>query len=241
MRQSLGEDLREVLLSPYLDDNKQQVRISTRVKESVEGLSRAELIERVEQFGQTELGMGANEVHTTGLIVLYNNMLQSLFGSQIQTLIAVFIGIMLMFMVLFRSVLISLIALIPNLLAAGIVLGVMGIAGIPLDIMTITIAAITVGMGVDHAIHYIHRFGVELNVDKDYIQAMKRSHQTIGRALLYTAMTIIVGFSVLALSNFIPSIYFGLLTSLAMFAATIGSLTLLPRLLVLFKPFPTAS
>jgi len=185
--------------------------------------------------------MEPGDVHTTGLIVLYNNMLQSLFGSQIQTLIAVFIGIMLMFMVLFRSVLISIIALIPNILAAGIVLGVMGLAGIPLDIMTITIAAITVGMGVDHAIHYIHRFREEFKEVQDYTQTMKRSHQTIGRALLYTAITIIVGFSVLALSNFIPSIYFGLLTSLAMFAATIGSLTLLPRLLVLLKPFGKAS
>lgn len=237
MRQSLGDDLQSVLITPYLDDQVQQVRISTRVKESVKGLSREELIERVERFGVEELGMESNNVNTTGLIVLYNNMLQSLFGSQIQTLIAVFIGIMLMFMVLFRSILISIIALIPNILAAGIVLGVMGLAGIPLDIMTITIAAITVGMGVDHAIHYIHRFREEFKQVQNYTLTMKRSHQTIGRALLYTAITIIVGFSVLALSNFIPSIYFGLLTSLAMFAATIGSLTLLPRLLVLLKPF----
>ena len=242
MRQSLSPDLQNVLIAPYLDDARQQVRISTRVKESVKGLSREELIERVERFGTEELGMAPEQVHATGLIVLYNNMLQSLFGSQIQTLVAVFIGIMLMFMVLFRSVLVSIIALIPNILAAGIVLGVMGLAGIPLDIMTITIAAITVGMGVDHAIHYIHRFREEFKQVQDYNQTMKRSHQTIGRALLYTAITIIVGFSVLALSNFIPSIYFGLLTSLAMFAATIGSLTLLPRLLALLKPFgPNAS
>ena len=242
MRQSLSPDLQNVLIAPYLDDARQQVRISTRIKESVKGLSREELIERVERFGTEDLGLAPEDVHTTGLIVLYNNMLQSLFGSQIQTLVAVFIGIMLMFMVLFRSVLVSIIALIPNILAAGIVLGVMGLAGIPLDIMTITIAAITVGMGVDHAIHYIHRFREEFKQVQDYNQTMKRSHQTIGRALLYTAITIIVGFSVLALSNFIPSIYFGLLTSLAMFAATIGSLTLLPRLLALLKPFgPNAS
>lgn len=237
MRQSLGPELQDVLIKPYMDDSKQQVRISTRVKESVKGLSREELIERVEQFGVEELGMAPENVNTTGLIVLYNNMLQSLFGSQIQTLVAVFVGIMLMFMVLFRSVLVSIIALIPNILAAGIVLGIMGLAAIPLDIMTITIAAITVGMGVDHAIHYITRFRIEYGKSQDYVLSMKRSHQTIGRALLYTAITIIVGFSVLMLSNFIPSIYFGLLTSLAMFAATIGSLTLLPRLLVLLKPF----
>ena len=237
MRKNLGPDLQNVLIAPYLDDAEQQVRIATRVKESIKGLSREELIERVERFGVEELGMEPDRVRATGLIVLYNNMLQSLFGSQIQTLGAVFIGIMLMFMALFKSVLISIIALIPNILAAGIVLGVMGLTGIPLDIMTITIAAITVGMGVDHAIHYIHRFREEFKRVQDYSQTVRRSHQTIGRALLYTAITIIVGFSVLALSNFIPSIYFGLLTGLAMFAATLGSLTLLPRLLVLFKPF----
>ncbi len=237
MRRSLGEELHNTLIAPYLDDDRQQVRISTRVKESVHGLSREELIERVRSYGTEELGMAQEDVQVTGLIVLYNNMLQSLFGSQIQTLGAVFLGIMLMFMALFRSVLVSIIALIPNLLAACIVLGVMGLAGIPLDIMTITIAAITVGMGVDHAIHYITRFRIEFSHSRNYLLAMQRSHRTIGRALLYTAITIIAGFSVLSLSNFIPSIYFGLLTSLAMFAATLGSLTVLPRLLLIFKPF----
>jgi len=237
MRQSLSPDLRNTLIEPYYDPEIQQVRISTRVKESVEGLSRDELIERVEVFGEEELGMVPENVQVTGLIVLYNNMLQSLFSSQIKTLGAVFVAIMIMFVVLFRSVILSLIALIPNLLAAGIVLGVMGLAGIPLDIMTITIAAITVGMGVDHAIHYITRFGIEFRRSGDYLESIRASHQTIGRALLYTAIIIIFGFSVLTLSNFIPSIYFGLLASLAMVAATILSLMLLPRLLVLIKPF----
>ncbi|MEX2366189.1 MAG: MMPL family transporter, partial [Pseudohongiellaceae bacterium] len=216
MRQSLSPDLRNTLIEPYYDPENQQVRISTRVKESVEGLSRDELIRRVEGFGEEELGMAPENIQVTGLIVLYNNMLQSLFSSQIKTLGAVFVAIMIMFVVLFRSVILSLIALVPNLLAAGIVLGVMGLAGIPLDIMTITIAAITVGMGVDHAIHYITRFGIEFRRSGDYLASIRASHQTIGRALLYTAIIITVGFSVLTLSNFIPSIYFGLLASLAM-------------------------
>ena len=237
MRQSLSDELRDTLIEPYYDPELQQVRISTRVKESVQGLSRDELIQRVENFGEEELGIESENVQTTGLIVLYNNMLQSLFSSQIKTLGAVFFAIMIMFMALFRSLLISAIAMIPNMLAAVVVLGIMGLAGIPLDIMTITIAAITVGMGVDHEIHYIHRFRHEYAQVKNYTEALKRSHRTIGRALLYTAITIIVGFSVLALSNFIPSIYFGLLASLAMVAATILSLMLLPRLLVLVKPF----
>ena len=116
-------------------------------------------------------------------------------------------------------------------------MGGMGIAGIPLDMMTITIAAITEGIGVDHGIHYLTRFKKEFGTDQDYLASMYRSHATIGRALFYTAITIIVGFSILALSNFIPSIYFGLLTGLAMIAALLGSMTLLPKLILLTKPF----
>jgi predicted RND superfamily exporter protein len=237
MRQSLGPELEGVLLDPYLDDSINQTRISVRVQESQPGLDREELIQRIKDFVVSDLGVEAENVNLTGYIVLYNNVLQSLFASQIQTLAAVFAGIMLMFAVLFRSISISLIAMVPNALAAATVLGVMGLAGIPLDIMTITIAAITVGMGVDNSIHYIHRFRHELQWDGNYIAAMHRSHQTIGRALTYTAVTVIMGFSILALSNFIPSIYFGLLTSLAMAAAMLGSLTLLPALILLFKPF----
>lgn len=237
LRQKLGADLEASLISPYLSDDVQQTRISTRIIESEPGLSRAELVQRIQDYAVNELGVEAEQVRTTGLIVLYNNMLQSLFGSQIQTLIAVFVGIMLMFMVLFRSVLVSLIAIVPNMLGAGIVLGVMGLAGIPLDIMTITIAAIAVGMGVDHAIHYIHRFKTEFQKDGEYLATMHRSHKTIGRALFYTAITIVIGFSLLSLSNFIPSIYFGLLTALAMLANTLLSLMLLPRLILLAKPF----
>lgn len=237
LRQNMGEELQSTLIDPYLDDEIAQTRITTRVKETGDELQRNQLIQAVQDYAVNELGLAPERVQVTGLIVLYNNMLQSLFGSQIQTLVAVFVGIMLMFAVLFRSISISAIAIVPNLLAAGIVLGSMGLFGIPLDLMTITIAAITVGMGVDNSIHYVHRFRDELQSDGDYRSAMFRSHATIGRALIYTAVTIIAGFSLLALSNFIPSIYFGLFTSLAMAAALIGSMTLLPAMLVLFKPF----
>ena len=152
------------------------------------------------------------------------------------TIGAVFIGIMLMFLVLFRSLKLSFIAIVPNFLAAGVVLGGMGLLKIPLDMMTITIAAITVGIGVDHSIHYITRFKREFSKDNDYVATMHRAHNSIGQALFYTAITIIIGFSVLTLSNFIPSIYFGLLTSVAMIAALLGSMTLLPKLILLIKP-----
>ena len=164
-------------------------------------------------------------------------MLQSLFESQILTIGAVFVGVMLMFIALFRSVKVSLIAITPNFLAAATVLGAMGIFGIPLDMMTITIAAITIGIGVDHAIHYITRFKREFIIDKDYIASMHRAHASIGQALFYTSSTIIVGFSILTLSNFIPSVYFGLLTGLAMLAALLGSMTLLPQLIIMVEPF----
>ncbi len=236
LRQNLGAELEDTLINAYLDDEIGQTRIATRVKEAGDQLQRDVLIAQVQNYAVEELGLAPEQVRVTGLIVLYNNMLQSLFSSQIQTLVAVFLGIMLMFTVLFRSIPISLIAMVPNFLATGIVLGALGLFGISLDLMTITIAAISVGMGVDNSIHYIHRFRTELAVDGDYRAAMHRSHATIGRALIYTATTIIAGFSLLALSNFIPSIYFGLFTSLAMAAALLGSLTLLPAMLVLFRP-----
>lgn len=227
----------DFLLWPYVDERNNQSRITVRIKDSVGDLDRSELLEKIHRFAIDEAGFKEDQVQFTGLMVLYNNMLQSLFHSQILTMGMVFLCIMAMFLVLFRSLTVSIIAILPNLLAAGVVLGVMGIAGIPLDMMTITIAAITVGIGVDHDIHYITRFKKEFAIDNDYIASMHRAHASIGRALFYTAVTIIVGFSILTLSNFIPSVYFGLLTGLAMFAALLASMTLLPKLILVFKPF----
>ncbi|MFS1522990.1 efflux RND transporter permease subunit [Microbulbifer sp. 2304DJ12-6] len=233
---SLPTEIRSVLISPYLSAEDSQARITLRVMETDPGLRRGELIQRIYDYAHNEMGIAPQNIHLTGLLVLYNNMLQSLFKSQILTLGAVFVGILLMFLVLFRSLSLAIIALVPNMLAACVVLGGMGLAGIPLDMMTITIAAITVGIGVDHAIHYLYRFRAEFAKDGNYLATMHRSHATIGRAMFYTAITIIAGFSILALSKFVPSIYFGLLTALAMSAALLGSLTLLPLLLVMLKP-----
>ena len=183
-----------------------------------------------------QTGLDESRVKFTGLLVLYNNVLQSLYASQILTLGAVFIAIGIMFLALFRSLSLALLGLAPNILAAGLVLGMMGLAGIPLDIMTITIAAIVVGMGVDNCIHYIHRFRREFAIDGNYRQAMHRSHGSIGRAMYYTTLTVVVGFSMLTLSNFTPSIYFGVLTVLAMIAAVTGALLLLPKLILVFQP-----
>ncbi len=240
LRKKLPQDISALLVEPYISEAANQTRISLRIKESDPNLRRIELVQSIRAYAINELGLKPEQIHFTGMLVLYNNMLQSLFKSQIVTMGAVFIGIMLMFLLLFRSLTIAVIAILPNMLAASVVLGGMGLAGVPLDMMTITIAAITVGIGVDHAIHYIHRFKREFALDGDYIGAMHRSHASIGRAMYYTSVTIIVGFSILAMSKFIPSIYFGLLTSFAMLAAILGSLTLLPKLILVMKPLGKA-
>jgi len=237
MSLAMSPENADFLLWPYVNERKNQARITLRIKDSLGELDRNKLLDKIYRFAIDEAGFKEDRIHFTGLMVLYNNMLQSLFRSQILTMGTVFLCILAMFLVLFRSLSVALIAILPNLLAAGVVLGGMGIAGIPLDMMTITIAAITVGVGVDHDIHYITRFKKEFAIDQDYIASMHRAHASIGRALFYTAITIIVGFSILTLSNFIPTVYFGLLTGLAMFTALLASMTLLPKLILVFKPF----
>ena len=236
VERSLPADVAEVLIAPYYDPIEQQARISVRAMETSKTLRRAQYLESLYAQILTETGLDETRVKFTGLLVLYNNVLQSLYASQILTLGAVFIAIGVMFLALFRSVSLALLGLAPNILAAGLVLGVMGLAGIPLDIMTITIAAIVVGMGVDNCIHYIHRFRREFELDGSYREAMYRSHSSIGRAMYYTTLTVVVGFSMLTLSNFTPSIYFGVLTVMAMLAAVMGALLLLPKLILAFEP-----
>ena len=228
--------VKEALINPYLRDDGNQVRITMRLIESSPTLKRKALINKINTYLVDDMNFSDVNVHPTGLAVLYNNLLQSLYKSQILTLGVVFISIFAMFIVLFRSVSLAILAITPNLLAACSVLGLMGWLGIPLDLMTITIAAITVGIAVDHAIHYIHRFQVEFVRHRHYLDTVKACHGTIGRAIYYTALTITVGFSILALSSFIPTIYFGLLTGFAMLVALMSNLTLLAALLILFKP-----
>ena len=170
------------------------------------------------------------------MLVLYNNLLQSLFKSQILTIGVVFIAILIMFAISFRNIKMAALGIIPNIFSASMVLGLMGWLHIPLDIMTITIAAICIGIGVDDTIHYVHRFTEEFHKDKNYWAAIKRSHSSIGRAMYYTTITITLGFSILVLSNFIPSIYFGLLTGFSMLIALLANLTLLPLLIVRLTP-----
>ena len=232
----LPEEFREIILSPYVSVEHNQVRFAVRVRDSEPDLRRNELLKKIRRDLKEEVGLEEGKFHLASLLVLYNNMLQSLFNSQILTLGAVIGALLVMFLILFRSLKISLIAIFPNILSIGVVLGFMGWVRIPLDMMTITIAAISVGIAVDNTIHYIHRFRREFATDRNYLATMHRCHGSIGYAMYYTSITIIIGFSILVISAFIPTIYFGLLTGLAMAIALLAALTLLPQLIVFLKP-----
>ena len=232
----LPERFRKIIMDPYVSVENNEARFYVRIRDSEPNLKRNELLKQIQHDLKDKLDIPEGKWQLTNLLVLYNNMLQSLFKSQILTLGVVIVLFLIMFIFLFRSIIIALIAIFPNVLSIGVVLGFMGWMGIPLDMMTITIAAISVGIAVDNTIHYIHRFRFEFAKDRNYLAAMHRSHESIGYAMYYTSITIIIGFSILVLSKFIPSIYFGLLTGLAMLIALVAALTLLPQLLIVLKP-----
>ena len=237
INKKLPQEIKEQLIDPYISIEDNEARINMRILDSLPDLRRKQFLEQIDADLRNELGLTGDEFQVSGMMVLYNNMLQSLFTSQIETLGVVMLGIALMLLVLFRSFSLAVIGIVPNILAAGIILGLMGILDIPLDMMTITIAAITIGIAVDNSIHYIYRFREERPGKPDYISTLYYCHANIGRAVFYTAITIIIGFSILVMSNFIPTIYFGLLTALAMFIALLAALTLLPKLILIFRPF----
>ena len=235
----LPENIKKEIVTPYISIKESEARISVRIKDSNENLRRNELINQIKFDLKNKLNLTQEEFKLAGVLIIFNNLLQSLFKSQILTLGFVMIGIFLMFVILFRNIKISIIGTIPNFIAAFFILGVIGIFNIPLDMMTITIAAITIGIAVDNSIHYIYRFKEEFLKNKDYIKTVKTCHSSVGVAILNTSITIVFGFSILVLSNFIPTIYFGIFTGLAMLMAMILVLTLLPSLLVTIKPFGT--
>ncbi len=237
LRSVLPEDIRETLLYSYINKDDSIVRISTRVNESASDLNRKDLLQKIDYDLQNKFNLSKDQYELTGLAVLYNNMLQSLFQSQIGSLSLVFGVIALMLLMIFKSFKIMVIGLLPNVFVAFSVIGLLGLLNIPLDIMTITVAAISVGMAVDNTIHYIYRYKKEMKITGSSELALLNAHTTTGRAIFYTAATIAAGFSILALSNFFPTRLFGVFTALAMLIAFISSLSLLPNLLVKFKVF----
>jgi hypothetical protein len=233
----LPEQYRDLILTPYISVKNNEARFWVRIKDSLKTLQRAPLLEKIKNDLSTKLNLPADRVRLAGTMVLYNNMLQSLFTSQIKTMGVTALSLFVMFLLLFRSARLALIALFPNLLSAGAVLAAMGWLNIPLDMMTITIASISLGIAVDDTIHYICRFREEIQVDGDYAKTLHRCHGSIGNAMYYTSVAIVIGFSILTTSNFWPTIYFGAFTSLAMVIALAGALLLLPKLIIMFKPF----
>ncbi len=233
----IPESIKKEIVAPYISIEDSEARINLRIKDSQPNLRRDELIKKINNDLKNQLLLSEDEFKLGGVLILFNNLLQSLFKSQILTLGFVMIGIFLMFLILFKNLKLSLIGVIPNFIAALFILGIIGLAKIPLDLMTITIAAITIGIAVDNSIHYIYRFREEFKIIKDYDKTVKHCHSTVGVAILNTSITIVFGFSILILSNFIPTIYFGVFTGVAMLLAMISVLTLLPAFLLKFKPF----
>jgi len=233
----IPESIKTEIIDPYLSIEDNEARVSLRIIDSQENLRRNELINKINFDLKNKIGLKENEYKLAGVLILFNNLLQSLFKSQILTLGLVMIGILSMFIILFRNIKLSLIGVVPNFIAAFFILGIIGLLGIPLDMMTITIAAITIGIAVDNSIHYIYRFKEEFSKIKDYNKTLKKCHSTVGVAILNTSITIVFGFSILVLSKFIPTIYFGVFTGIAMLLAMISVLTLLPALILTVKPF----
>jgi predicted RND superfamily exporter protein len=233
----IPESIKKDIIDPYISIKDNEARISLRIIDSQDGLRRNDLINQINYDLENKLKLNKEEFKLAGVLILFNNLLQSLFKSQILTLGLVMVGIFAMFMILFRNFKLSLIGVVPNFIAAFFILGIIGLLGIPLDMMTITIAAITIGIAVDNSIHYIYRFKEEFLKNKDYNKTLKICHSTVGVAILNTSITIVFGFSILVFSKFIPTIYFGVFTGLAMLLAMISVLTLLPSLILISKPF----
>ena len=233
----IPDSIKKEIIDPYISIEDNEARISLRIKDSQDGLRRNELINKINYDLKNKLKLKDDEFKLAGVLILFNNLLQSLFKSQILTLGLVMIGIFAMFLILFKNIKLSLIGVVPNFIAAFFILGIIGLLEIPLDMMTITIAAITIGIAVDNSIHYIYRFKEEFSKNNDYNKTLKLCHSTVGVAILNTSITIVFGFSILVFSKFIPTIYFGVFTGIAMLLAMISVLTLLPSLILINKPF----
>jgi uncharacterized protein len=233
----IPDSIKKEVINPYISIENNEARINLRILDSQENLRRNDLIKKINYDLVNQLGLEPSEFKLAGVLILFNNLLQSLFKSQILTLGVVMAGITLMFLILFRNITLSLIGVVPNFIAAFLILGIIGLLEIPLDMMTITIAAITIGIAVDNSIHYIYRFKEEFKKIKNYNQTLEKCHDTVGVAILNTSITIVFGFSILVLSNFIPTIYFGVFTGIAMLLAMISVLTLLPKLILVVRPF----
>ena len=231
--EEVPDNYREQLIYPYLLIDENMARITARVRDSG-NINRKQLIEDIQSFIKLNKNSSLENFKINGLLVLYNNMLDSLFSSQIKSLGFVIGLIFLMFLILFKSFKLSALGIIPNIFTSSMILGIIGYLSIPLDIMTITIAAITIGIAVDNTIHYLYRYK-EFKKNNTVIDSIKYTNASAGLAVFTTSVTIALGFSILSLSSFIPTVIFGIFTSIAMVLAMIGVLLFLPSLLLISK------
>ena len=222
----LTNDKAKDVLNSYISPDDRSARITFRIIDSYKDINRNDLLMKIDSYLANKLKDTNVEYQLSGLGVLYNNLLQSLFGSQITSLTFVFGAIFLMLLILFRSLLTSLIVIFVPLVAVGFVFSFMSLFSIPLDIMTITIASISVGMSVDYAIHIAWRFREEQKISRS--SAEINTINSSGQAVLITAMTVIVGFLVFIFSNFNPTVLFGLLSAVAIFVSAALALRLIP-------------
>ena len=234
---SLSGEGRELILTPFVSIENDELHFSVRTLDSDPRLKRAEFLRTLQNELNELVGENA-QVKISGAMKLYTNMLDSLFGSQINSLGFVLLAFFATFWLIFASLRLAIIAICINILPLICVLGAMGLAGLSLDIMSITIGSISLGIGVDSAIHYIYRYKRELAHFKDSKKAIIASHASIGYALYYTSFAVFIGFGVMISSNFWPTIYFGALTDLVMFFMLASSLILLPSLLLSQSAYP---
>lgn len=223
---------RELVLSPFVNVEANEAHFSVRTIDSDPRLRRAKFLKDLQSGLNSLLAGEQASAQISGIMVLYNNMLQSLMSSQIDTLGITVLVLFVLFVIIFRSLSYALIAIVVNLIPLCACFGIMGVAGIPLDIMSITIAAISIGIGVDDVIHYIYRYKREFARLGDEAAAIRASHASIGYAMYYTSFAIILGFSVMMMSNFWPTIYFGMLICLVMSLLLLGALIILPSLIM---------
>ena len=231
--EQIPQKYKDIILSPYVSIKDNELRFTARTLDSDDALRRDEFLRELRTDIANLTANDNTSVQVSGAMVLYNNLLQSLIVSQVDSFGFVVLALFIVFCIIFRSIKLAAIAIISNLIPLCAVFGVMGALGIPLDIMSITIAAISIGIGVDDIIHYIHRLKIELR-SRNVAEAIKASHASIGYAMYYTSFAVILGFSIMVTSNFIPTIYFGLLTDLVMIMMLLGALVLLPTLISTF-------
>ncbi|GHE77571.1 efflux RND transporter permease subunit [Thalassotalea profundi] len=228
---SLDTDLQQELFGAYFSEKDNQVRISMRVQDSTQDLNRADLLQNI-HTELSALGLKEKDYTLTGLFILYQDVLSRLVDSQVLTILIVYGAMAITLMIIFSSLKVACIALIPNLITTLVIMGILGLFSIPLDLMTITIAAVAMGISMDDTIHYIHRYLEERKLDKTGDKEwVKRTNLSVGYALIYTTSVIVIGFGTLVFSNFVPSMLFGLLTSVAMIVALVTDITTLPVLL----------